>query len=137
MLDAIRNCSRLLRDVLGCGRELVGYASSFARALLLPRAVLAARLIAAESQLAACRERIQEKQDPRPRFTHAFRFLWVVLSTLLAGWEHCDQLMKPGTVKRWHTRASRFLWRWRSRGEPGRQPIPKEIQEPIRRLSRD
>ena len=84
MVDAIRNFFRLVCDVLGCGCELVGYASSSTRALLLSRAVLAARLIAAESQLAACRDRIQQKQDPRPRFPHAFRLLWIVLSKLLA-----------------------------------------------------
>jgi hypothetical protein len=43
--------------------------------------------------------------------------------------------MKPETVKRWHTRAYRLFWRWRSR--PGRPPIPNEMQDLIRRLSRE
>ncbi len=44
-------------------------------------------------------------------------------------------LMKPETVKRWHTRALRLLWRWRSR--PGRPPLCTEMQQLIRRLSRE
>jgi len=44
-------------------------------------------------------------------------------------------IVKPETVKRWHTRAFRLLWRWRSR--PGRPPIPSETQQLIRRLSRE
>ena len=137
MVGTIRDLVKLVRNVLRCGRELLGYVLAFLHALALPRAVLAARLIAAESQLAVCRERIQQKQDPKPRFSHAFRFLWVVLSKVLTGWEQCVQLMQPATVTKWHTRASRFLWRWRSRREPGRQPIPREMQELIRRLSRE
>jgi len=61
--------------------------------------------------------------------------LWVVLSKLLDGWETLAQMMKPETVKRWHTRAFRAWWRWKSR--PGRQPVALEIQQLIRRLSRE
>ena len=43
--------------------------------------------------------------------------------------------MKPTTVKRWHTRAFRMLWRWRSR--TGRRPLSSEMQRLIRRLSRE
>ena len=44
--------------------RLFGYLLTFLRALLLPWAALAARLLAAESQLAVCRLRIQQKKDP-------------------------------------------------------------------------
>jgi len=49
------------------------------------------------------------------QFTPAFRFLWVVLSRFLDGWEDLVHLMKTETVTRWHTRAFRLFWRWRSR----------------------
>ena len=68
--------------------ETVGYCFMFLRALLCPKAVLAAKLMATESQLAMCKQRIEDKKAPRPRFTAAFRVLWVVLSKLTAGWEH-------------------------------------------------
>ena len=102
-------------DVTDAARAAIGYGFAFLWALLLPKAVLAARLLAAESQLAACRRRIEQRQQPRPRFSAGFRFLWILLSKLLPGWERCVQLMQPATVKRWHTSAFRLFWRWRSR----------------------
>lgn len=58
-----------------------------------------------------------------------------MLSQLLAGREELVQLMKPETVKRWRTRALRMFWRWRSR--PGRPPVSGEMQQLIRRISRE
>ena len=102
--------------------------------MVLPKARLAARVLAAESQLAIELKRGGGKRH-RCQFTPAFRLLWVALSKLLDGWEGLVRLMKPETVTRWHTTAFRLFWRWRSR--PGRPPIPDELQQLIRRLSRE
>ncbi len=123
-----------VRYVLGAVWELARYVFRFGWALLLPRAVLAARLLAAESQLAIELNRPGCKQQRR-QFPPAFRLLWVALSKLLAGWEDLVHLMKPETVKRWHTRAFRLFWCWRSR--PGRPPLCTEMQQRIRRISRE
>jgi transposase InsO family protein len=135
----MRTVSRLLftvRYVLGAVWELARYVFRFGLALLLPRALLAARLLAAESQLAvALNHAGVSGRHRRRQFTPAFRLLWVVLSKLLDGWEDLVHLMKPETVKRWHTRAFRLLWRWRSR--PGRPPLCTEMQQRIRRISRE
>ncbi|MHC4520459.1 MAG: hypothetical protein ACYTAS_17870, partial [Planctomycetota bacterium] len=61
--------------VLACAHELFRYALMFLRAIFCPKAVLAARLLAAESQLAVCRHGIASKKQPRPRFTPGFRLL--------------------------------------------------------------
>ncbi len=114
--------------------QLFTYALTFFLALLQPRATLAARLLAVESQLALCKHRIQEKKDPRPRFTAGFRVLWVILSKFLAAWQDCTHLMQPATVKRWHTTAFRLHWRWKSRRKPGGPPITKVIQDLIRKM---
>jgi putative transposase len=116
-------------------RQLFGYAMTLVWALACPRAVLAGRLLAVESQLAACKDRIQQKKDPRPKFTPAFRLLWVILSMLMERWEDLIHVMQPATVKRWHTRAFRLYWRRKSR--PGRPPISNEMQSLIRMLSRE
>ena len=68
-----------ITDVL-CIRQFLGYARIFIWAMICSRAKLAARLLAAESQLAECKRRIIQKQAPKPRFTNSFRLLWVVLS---------------------------------------------------------
>ena len=121
--------------VLGTLWGLARYALRFCWGLLLPKAVLAARILAAESQLALEMNRSGGGNEKRRQFTPAFRLLWVALSKFLGGWEDLAHLMKPETVKRWHTTAFRLFWRWRSR--PGRRPIPDEMQELIRRLSRE
>jgi transposase InsO family protein len=122
--------------VLGAVWELARHAFRFGLALVLLRAVLAARLLAAESQLAVALNHAGVSAKHRRRqFTPAFRMLWVALSKLLDGWEDLVHLMKPETVKRWHTRAFRLLWRWRSR--PGRPPLCFEMQQRIRRISRE
>ncbi len=45
--------------------------------------------------------------------------------------------MQPATVKRWHTTAFRLYWRRKSRGRPGRPPLPKEMRDLIHKLSRE
>ena len=98
---------------------------------------MAVRVLAVESQLDACKRRIVEKDRPRPRFTRAFRLLWVLLSKAWDPWHQVARLMQPATVKRWHTTAFRLYWRRKSRGRPGRPLVPKEMRDLIRRLSRE
>ena len=126
-----------LGGVLNCAREMFRYASIFLRAMVYPKAVLAARLLAVESQLAVCTHRIEQKKYPHPRFTAGFRLLWVVLYKILDKWEDCAHLMKPATVKKWHTRRFRYFWRWKSRHKGGRPPISQEMQALIRKLSKE
>jgi len=91
---------------------------------------------ALSSQLASCIDRVQQEKRPKPRFTPAFRLLWVVLSGFLDGWEDLAQLMNPATVRRWHRAGFRLYWRWQS-GKRGRPPISPEMQALIRKLSRE
>lgn len=119
--------------ILGALCELARYAFRFGWTPLLPKSRLAARVLAAESQLAVEPNR-SGTSKPRRQFTRALRLLWVALSKLVDGWEGLAHLMKPETVTRWHRRTSPLFWRWRSR--PGRRPIPVEVQQLIRRLSR-
>jgi len=51
--------------------------------MLQAKAVLAARILALQSQLAVCKHRVESGKAPAPRFNHAFRVLWVILSKLL------------------------------------------------------
>jgi putative transposase len=45
--------------------------------------------------------------------------------------------MQPDTVIRWHRRAFRQWWRWKSRHKAARPAISQEVQALIRRLSRE
>ena len=116
---------------LRLGRYLI----TFLFGVCQPKAVLVAKILALQSQLAACKDRIERGKSPKPRFDSSFRLLWVFISKMVDGWEELAQVMKPATVKRWHTTAFRLYWRWKSR--PGRPPIDREMQALIRRLSQE
>jgi putative transposase len=136
-MNATKNLLTNLCNLLVCACEMLRYVMSFLRAILCSRAVLAARLLAAESQLAVCKQRILEKKDPRPRFTASFRLLWVIISKSLDKWEDLAHLMQAPTVKKWHTTAFNYFWRWKSRRKGGRPPISKEMQDLIYKLSKE
>ena len=62
--DILRSASRAVQLV----RQLLRYAVSFLWALFSPNGTLVARLTAAESRLAVCRGRIEQKRALPPRF---------------------------------------------------------------------
>ena len=102
----MRKIPYLFQIIVGLASDLsqvVGYIFTFLSALLCSRVTLATRVLAAESQLAACKRRIEKKDRPRPRFTQAFRLLWVLLSKAWDQWHQVAHLMQPATVKRGHT----------------------------------
>jgi len=136
-MNATKNLLTNLCNLLVCACETFRYGLTFLRAILCSRAVLAAKLLAVESQLAACKQRIASNKRPRPRFTASFRLLWVVLSKFLDEWEDLAYLMQPATVKKWHTTAFRYFWRWKSHRKGGRPPISKEMQNLIYKLSKE
>ncbi|MCJ7751241.1 MAG: integrase core domain-containing protein [Armatimonadetes bacterium] len=124
-----------LCNCLGVLLQLLRYLLRFCWALVLPRAVMAAQLLAIQSQLAVELNRSSGRRKRHRQFSPAFRILWVMLSKFLNGWEELVHIMKPATVKRWHTRAFRAWWRWKSKA--GRKPVALEIQQLIRRLSKE
>ena len=132
-MNALGEIFRNSGNALPCAWQVLRYLGSFLWLLLLPKAVLAARILALQSQLAICKHRIDAGKAPQPRFNQAFRILWVILSKLLDRWEDLAQVMKPATVKKWHTTAFRLFWRWKSK--PGRPEIEPEMQALIRKLS--
>jgi putative transposase len=47
-------------------------------------------------------------------------------------------IVKPQTVIAWHREGFQLFWTWRvRRGQPGRPPVPKDVRELIRKVSRD
>ena len=102
------------------------------RAVLLPRAALAAENLALRQQLG-----VLQRSAKRPRLRRHDRILWVWLSRLWADWQSSLVIVKPDTVLRWHHEGFRLCWHWKSRGKPGRPKIDAEIRSLIRRVSRE
>ena len=124
-------------ELLRFVRQVILYTLIFVSAFFRNRASLECELVATRSQLWFYKESIRQKKQPRPRFTPAFRLLWVFLSAMWCGWESAVDLMQPKTVLKWHRSAFRQYWRWKSQDKGGRPPISQEMRVLIRQLSRE
>jgi len=85
--NATKNSLTNLCNLLVCACEAFRYGLTFLQTILCSGAVLAAKLLAVESQLAAFKQRIDSKKCRRPRFTASFRLLWILLSKSLEKWK--------------------------------------------------
>jgi transposase InsO family protein len=64
--------------------------------------------------------------------------MWGWLCSVWNGWQNAVSIVKPATVIGWQHKGFGLFWRWKIRqGKPGRPPVPKEVRELIRMLSRE
>jgi len=47
------------------------------------------------------------------------------------------RVVQPDTILRWHRSGFRAYWRWKSRGQPGRPRVSRELSELIQQMSND
>src|SRR6195256_5023739 len=74
----------------------------------------------------------------RPKLSSFDRLLWTWLCEVWSDWRSALVIVKPETVIAWHRQGFRLFWTWRvRRGQPGRPPVPKDVRELIRQMSRD
>jgi hypothetical protein len=92
------------------------------------RTHLAAENLFLRKQLALYLER---QVKPR-RADDATRIALVALSRFV-GWRQLLVIVKPDTLIRWHRRAFRLFWRWKSQ-RPGRPPIPANLRQLIAQM---
>ena len=78
-----QNLAGLIRFV----QQLASYAVVFVFAFASSRARTTAIFVALRSQLARRINQVQQKKELQPRFTAAFRVVWVVISRFLDDWE--------------------------------------------------
>jgi transposase InsO family protein len=63
---------------------------------------------------------------------------WIWLRNVWHNWKCALVIVQPETVVAWHRNAFQTFWRWKiRRGKPGRPPVPPEIRQLIRMLSRN
>src|SRR6266511_1319328 len=48
-----------------------------------------------------------------------------------------SRVVQPDTILRWHRAGFRAYWRWKSRGQPGRPRVSRELRELIQRISKE
>jgi len=110
--------------------ELLQDGLRFLRALGHSRTASAAEILFLSKQLAY----YQEHQLKPRRLTDASRLSMLLWSRFFA-WKAALVVVKPDTFMRWHRRAFKWCWRWKSRG--GRPPLPKDIRQLIARMVRE
>src|SRR5215472_7773052 len=98
------------------------------------QAALQAENIALRHQVTA----LQRTHTKRPALKPGDRCLWVWLSRLWSGWRSALIIVMPETVIGWHRQGFRWYWTWKIRhGKAGRPPVPKQIRDLIRTMSRE
>lgn len=98
------------------------------------RALLHLEILALRQQLAMVTQRDRKRIRSRRRE----RLFWVWLYRMWPGCLQTLHVFKADTLVRWHRKGFRLYWRWKScprRG--GRRPVPAEVRELIRRMSRE
>jgi putative transposase len=104
-----------------------------ASAALKSRATLHLENLALRHQLGVLRRSVK-----RPKLTSADRLLWTWLCEVWIDWRSALVIVKPETVIGWHRKTFRLFWTWKVRhGQPGRPPVPKELRQLIRKMSRE
>jgi len=114
----------------------LGYTRIFICAILSPKAKLAARLLASESQLAIYKHRVSQKIERRPIFNPAFRFLWTLFYRYWKDWKSAAHLMQASTVVKWHRKGFKLFWKWKSR-KRGRPEVDADMRKLIRQLNKE
>jgi putative transposase len=121
---------RIVDSVSGWLAVLLAGASS----ALKTRAALQLENIALRHQISV----LQRSAKKRPTLHASDRLLWVWLSRVWKDWRSALIIVKPETVVAWHRKAFRLFWTWKiRRGKPGRPPVPREIRDLIRRMSKE
>jgi putative transposase len=124
----------LIRKLVGRMSGWVMILSAGASSAVKTRAALQLENIALRHQIGV----LHRSAKKRPQLHAPDRLLWVWLSRVWADWRSALVIVKPETVTAWHRRGFRLFWTWKvRRGKPGRPPVPREVRDLIRRMSRE
>ena len=97
------------------------------------RVALQLEVLALRQQLAT-----MKRSASRSSLRSADRLFWVLLSRLWPAWRATLVIVRPETVITWHRKGFRLFWTWKSRRRRGgRAPVPREVRDIIRRMSRE
>ena len=73
----------------------------------------------------------------RLRLRGSDRALLVWMTWLWPNLLGLSRVVQPDTILRWHRAGFRAYWRWKSRAQPGRPPVSRELRELIQRMSKE
>jgi hypothetical protein len=73
----------------------------------------------------------------RLRLHRSDRAVLVWLTRLWPSLIGLARVVQPDTILRWHRSGFCAYWRWKSRGQPGRPRVSRELRELIQQMSKD
>ena len=79
---------------------------------------------------------LRRQASGRVRLSNVDRLAFVWLYRLCPAVVDAVAIVRPETLIRWHRRGFRAFWRWKSRSGGGRPPVPAEVRNLIREMSR-
>ena len=79
---------------------------------------------------------LRRQASGRVRMSNADRLAFVWLYRLCPAVVDVVTIVRPETLIRWHRRGFKAFWRWKSRSGGGRPPVPGEVRNLIREMSR-
>src|SRR5262252_8914388 len=118
-----------LRVVLRTVVDVVSDGARLGFLTLHSRAQLAAENLFLRKQLALYLER-----QVKPRRADDVTRITLVALSRFVDWRQLLVIVKPDTLIRWHRKAFRLFWRWRSQG-PGRPRIPANLRRLIAQMA--
>lgn len=110
--------------------ELLRDGLRFVKTIPRSRTALAAEILFLRKQLAYYRE-----HEIRPRRLSDPARLLLPLWSRLFDWKGALMVVTPATFIRWHRKAFKLYWHWKSRG--GRPLLPRDIQQLIARMVKE
>ncbi len=80
---------------------------------------------------------VYQRGTKRPRARAGDRMLWYWVARVWSGWQTALYFVQPRTVTAWQRERFRDYWtRMRRHGKTGRPPIPKQVVDLIRKMSK-
>src|ERR1700704_4369737 len=124
---------RVLQQFFRLALSALHVVAASASAAFKSRSTLQLENLALRHQLGVLRRSVK-----RPKLTSADRLLWTWVCEVWSDWRSALVIVKPETVIAWHRKGFRLFWTWKVRhGQPGRPPVPKDVRQLIRKMTRD
>jgi hypothetical protein len=128
-IRAMRQNQRIIRRVVAILRLLMTFAANLFRSR---------RQLEVENLFLRHQLTIALRRAPRRLRLHGSdRAVLVWLTRLWPSLIGLARVVQPDTILRWHRSGFRAYWRWKSRGQPGRPRVSRELRELIRQMSKD
>jgi len=80
---------------------------------------------------------LQRSAPKRVQLRRADRVIFAWLYRLFPSLIGAAVIFQPETLIRWHRTGFRLFWRWKSRGQAGRPPIPADVRALVRQMRRE